>query len=170
MTLPLTLVVAMAENRVIGRDNGLIWRIKSDLKYFKANTIGRPVIMGRKTYLSIGRPLPHRENIVLTRDADFSAAGVHAVSSIDEAITLANRLAGEMGASEIAVAGGADVYAQLLPQARRIILTLVHAKPEGDAYFPAFEHMDFKETFREFHAAGPDDQYSFTYLTYESHR
>ncbi len=167
MTLPLSLVVAMAENRVIGRENGLIWRIKSDLKYFKANTIGRPVIMGRKTYLSIGRPLPQRENIVLTRDADFSAPGVHAVRSLDEAITLANRLAVEMGASEIAVAGGADVYAQLLPQARRIILTLVHAIPEGDAYFPAFEHMGFKETFREFHAAGPDDQYSFTHLTYE---
>ena len=83
MTLPLSLVVAMAENRVIGRDNGLIWRIKSDLKYFKANTIGRPVIMGRKTFLSIGRPLPGRENIVLTRDAHFSADGVHAVRSLD---------------------------------------------------------------------------------------
>jgi dihydrofolate reductase len=167
LTLPLTLVVAMAENRVIGRDNGLIWRIKSDLKYFKANTIGRPVIMGRKTYLSIGRPLPGRENIVLTRDPDFSAIGVHPVRSIDEALELGIRLGVKMGASDIVVAGGADVYAQLLPQAHKIILTLVHAKPEGDAYFPAFEHMDFKENFRETHEAGPDDQYSFTYITYQ---
>ena len=167
MTLPLSLVVAMAENRVIGRDNGLIWRIKSDLKYFKANTIGRPVIMGRKTYLSIGRPLPGRETIVLTRDPDFSAVGVHLVRSMDEAIELANRLGTQMGASDIAVAGGADIYAQLLPQAHRIILTFVHARPEGDAFFPMFEPMDFRETFRETHEAGPDDEYSFTYLTYQ---
>ena len=167
MTLPLSLVVAMAENRVIGRDNGLIWRIKSDLQYFKANTIGRPVIMGRKTFLSIGRPLPGRENIVLTREAHFSADGVHAVRSLDEAIELANRLAPGLGASEIAVAGGADVYAQLLPKASKIVLTLVHANPEGDAFFPPFEHLNFRETFREAHEAGPDDQYSFTYVTYE---
>ena len=167
MTLPLSLVVAMAENRVIGRDNALIWRIKSDLKYFKANTIGRPVIMGRKTFLSIGRPLPGRENIVLTRDPDFSATGIHVVRSIDEAIELGNRLGAQMGASEIAVAGGADVYAQILPQARKIVLTLVHAKPEGDAVFLDFETMNFKEIFREQHEAGPDDQYSFTYITYQ---
>jgi dihydrofolate reductase len=167
MTLPLALVVAMAENRVIGRDNGLIWRIKSDLKYFKANTIGRPVIMGRKTFVSIGRPLPGRENIVLTRDAGFAVPGVHAVHTMEAALDLANRLAPALGASEIAVAGGADIYAQLLPQASRIVLTLVHATPEGDAFFPAFEHMGFKEIFREAHQAGPDDQYSFTYVTYE---
>ena len=167
MTLPLSLVVAMAENRVIGRDNGLIWRIKSDLQYFKANTIGRPVIMGRKTFLSIGRPLPGRENIVLTREAHFSADGVHVARSLDEAIELANRLAPGLGASEIAVAGGADVYAQLLPKASKIVLTLVHANPEGDAFFPPFEHLNFRETFREAHEAGPDDQYSFTYVTYE---
>ena len=167
MSLPLSLVVAMAENRVIGRDNGLVWRIKSDLKYFKANTIGRPVIMGRKTFLSIGRPLPQRENIVLTRDPDFSAAGVHPVRSIEEAIALANQLGADMGASEIAVAGGADVYAQILPQASKIVLTLVHAAPEGDAFFPDFEQMNFRETFREAHEAGPDDQYAFTYVTYQ---
>jgi dihydrofolate reductase len=167
MSLPLSLVVAMAENRVIGRDNGLVWRIKSDLKYFKANTIGRPVIMGRKTFLSIGRPLPQRENIVLTRDPDFSAAGVHPVRSIEEAIALGNQLGADMGASEIAVAGGADVYAQILPQASKIVLTLVHAAPEGDAFFPTFEQMDFREIFREKHEAGPDDQYSFTYITYQ---
>ena len=167
MTLPLSLVVAMAENRVIGRDNGLIWRIKSDLKYFKANTIGRPVIMGRKTLLSIGRPLPGRENIVLTRDGDFRADGVHPVRSMDEAIELANLLAPGLGASEIAVAGGADVYAQLLPRASKIVLTLVHAAPEGDAFFPDFEQMNFRETFREAHEAGPDDQYAFTYVTYQ---
>jgi len=167
MSLPLTLVVAMAENRVIGRDNGLIWRIKSDLKYFKANTIGRPVIMGRKTFASIGRPLPGRENIVLTRDTSFSVPGIHAVYTMDAALDLANQLAPALRASEIAVAGGADIYAQLLPQASKIVLTLVHAKPEGDAFFPAFEHMGFVETFREGHQAGPDDQYSFTYITYE---
>jgi dihydrofolate reductase len=167
MTLPISLVVAMAENRVIGRDNGLVWRIKSDLKYFKAQTVGRPVIMGRKTFLSIGRPLPNRENIVLTRDASFSATGVHTVRSIPEALDLGGRLGVEMGADRIAVIGGADVYRQTLAGASQIVLTLVHAAPEGDAYFPPFEHLGFRETFREPHEAGPEDQYAFTYLTYE---
>ena len=164
---PLSFVVAMAENRVIGKDNGLVWRLKSDLRHFKAHTIGRPVIMGRKTFLSIGRPLPGRESVVLTRDDGFSATGVHAVRSLEEALDTATALAATMGANEIAVAGGADVYAQLLPQAQRIELTLVHAHPDGDAFFPPFEHLPFRETTRETHEAGPDDQYGFTFVTYE---
>ena len=113
MTRPLSFVVAMGENRVIGRDNRLIWRIKSDLKFFRQNTIGRPVIMGRKTFLSIGKPLPGRENIVLSRETGFAPEGVHVASSIDEALRLGEELADKMGADEIAVAdsGVADAGA-----------------------------------------------------------
>jgi dihydrofolate reductase len=167
MSLPLTLVVAMGENRVIGRDNGLCWHLRSDLKFFKANTIGRPVIMGRKTFQAIGKPLPNRETIVLTRDVKWPAPqGVHVAASLDDALRLANEIAPRMGASDIAIAGGADLYAQTLPLAERILLTLVHASPDGDAFFPAFEHMPFTEIRRETHAAGEGDDHSFTILTY----
>lgn len=167
MSLPLTLVVAMGENRVIGRDNGLCWHLRSDLKFFKANTIGRPVIMGRKTFQSIGKPLPNRETIVLTRDVNWPAPqGVHVASSLDDALRLANEIGQRLGASDIAVAGGADLYAQILPLADRILLTLVHASPEGDAHFPQFEHMPFTELSREARDAGEGDDHSFTIFTY----
>ena len=167
MSLPLTLVVAMGENRVIGRDNGLCWHLRSDLKFFKANTIGRPVIMGRKTFQSIGKALPNRETIVLTRDPNWPAPqAVHVATSLDDALRLANELGKRMGASDIAIAGGADLYAQTLPLADRILLTLVHATPEGDAFFPQFEHMPFTEIGCETRDAGEGDDHSFTILTY----
>jgi len=167
MTLPITFVVAMAENRVIGKDNALIWRQKSDLKHFKALTLGRPVIMGSKTFKSIGKPLKDRENIVLTRNTAFAAEGVHVAHAIADALALADRLGRAMGASDIAVAGGADIYQQLIDKVDKIELTLIHAQPEGDAYFPEFEHLGFVETRREAGLKGPEDQYSFTFLTYE---
>jgi len=162
-----TFVVAMAENRVIGRDNGLVWHISSDLKRFKAATLGKPMIMGRKTFLSIGKPLPGRETIVLTRDKSFAVEGVHIVSSIDEALIKADGLASSLGVDEITVAGGGDVYQQMMDRCDRIIMTYVQAAPDGDAFFPAFEHLGFYETAREAHEAGPRDDHAFTIVTYE---
>ena len=163
----LTFVVAMAENRVIGRDNGLVWHLGSDLKRFKAATLGKPMIMGRKTFLSIGKPLPGRETIVLTRDKTFSVEGVHVATSIDDAIKQGEVLAIKLGVDEITVAGGGDVYQQLMDKCDRIIMTYVHASPEGDAFFPSFEHLDFYETARESHEAGLQDDHAFTIVTYE---
>ncbi len=163
----LTFVVAMAENRVIGRDNGLAWHLGSDLKRFKAATLGKPMIMGRKTFLSIGKPLPGRETIVLTRDPSFSVEGVHVTSSLEAALAKGEALAASLGVDEITVAGGGDVYQQLMDRCDRIIMTYVHAAPDGDAFFPAFEHLNFKETAREDHPAGPRDDHPFTIVTYK---
>lgn len=165
--LPLTLIVAMGENRVIGRNNGLCWHLRSDLKFFKANTMGRPMVMGRKTFQSIGKPLPNRETIVLTRDVNWPAPpGVHVRSSLDEALRLGDELGRKMGAHDIAIVGGADLYAQTLPIADRILLTLVHASPHGDTFFPTFAHMPFTEISRESHGASDGDDHSFTIFTF----
>jgi dihydrofolate reductase len=160
-------VVAVAENGVIGRDNKLIWRLKSDLRRFRELTIGKPMIIGRKTHESIGRPLPGRETIVLTRDETFAADGVHVVHSWDQAVFEAERLADNMGASEIAIAGGAEIYKLALPQAQRLYLTLVHAEPEGEAVFPTYDRSAFREIRREARPKGPDDEYAFTFVDLE---
>jgi dihydrofolate reductase len=164
MTLPLVIVAALADNRVIGDDNRLIWRLKSDLKRFRALTMGTPMVMGRKTFLSIGTPLPGRETIVLTRDPAFAAEGVHVAHGLDEALAMGEARGAAMGAGHVTIAGGADVYAQALPLADSLRLTLVHARPKGDALFPAFDRSDYVETWRETHPAGPDDEHAFTFL------
>jgi dihydrofolate reductase len=161
---PIVIVAALADNRIIGRDNQLIWRLKSDLRRFKEITVGKPLIMGRKTYDSIGRPLPGRRTIVLTRDETFSVEGVETARSFDAAAALADRIADEMDASEIIVAGGGQVYECALPRADFLKLTLVHASPEGDASFPHFDAAEFRETFREDHPGGPDDEHPFTFV------
>ena len=158
------IVAALADNGVIGRDNQLIWRLKRDLRRFKEITLGKPLIMGRKTYDSIGRPLPGRRTIVLTRDESFSAEGVEVARSFDAAAAMAERIADDMGAAEIIVAGGAQIYELALPLADFLKLTLVHACPEGDAAFPHYDKSEFRETFRENHASGPDDEYPFTFV------
>ena len=123
MALPLVIVVAIAENGVIGKDNGLSWRMPSDLKRFRRITMGKPLIMGRKTFQSIGRPLPGREIVAVTRDEAFGAEGVHIVHSPREAVEKAQELAAKMGSDEIIIAGGAAIYGALLPRASRIDLT-----------------------------------------------
>lgn len=167
MTIPLILVVAVAENGVIGRDNQLLWRIKTDLGRFRRLTMGKPMIMGRKTFQSIGKPLPGRETIVLTRDRDFAAEGVHVVHTWDEAVAKGTELAAEMGADSVAVAGGAEIYALALPRVQSIFLTKVHVAPEGDAVFPDFDRSRFSETRREDHPKGPDDEHPFTFIDLE---
>ena len=167
---PVSIVVALAENGVIGRDNGLAWRLRTDLRRFRALTIGKPIVMGRKTFASIGRPLPGRETVVVTRNAGLAqevAAGVHVVHDFEDALTTAGRLADAMGADEIPVVGGAEIYRLALPVATRLHLTRVHASPEGDTVFPSFDEGAFRETFREPHEAGPEDEHPFTFIELE---
>ena len=167
MTRPLSIVVALAENAVIGRDNKLIWRLKTELKRFRKLTIGRPMIIGRKTHESIGRALPGRETIVLTRLKDFAAEGVHVANTWEDAVSQADRLAGRMGASDIAVGGGAEIYKLALPDAERLFLTLVHAEPQGEAVFPPFDRAAFREVRRQSYPKGPDDEHPFTFVDLE---
>jgi dihydrofolate reductase len=163
----LTLIAALADNRVIGADNRLIWRLKSDLKRFRALTMGKPLVMGRKTFASIGVALPGRHTVVLSRDSGFSAPGVHVARDLDAGLARAAELAREHGAAEIMIGGGADIYAQALPLADAMHLTLVHANPAGDAFFPAFAASQWREILRESHPAGPDDEHPFTFLDLE---
>jgi dihydrofolate reductase len=167
MTLPLAIVAAIADNGVIGRDNRLIWRLKSDLRRFRDLTWGKPMIMGRKTHESIGKPLPGRKSIVLTRDRSFAAPGVEVAHGWDEAVAHAEALAREMGADEISVVGGAEIYALALPHTGRLYLTLVHAAPEGDTVFPFYDRSAFRELRRRDCPKGPDDEHPFAFLDLE---
>ena len=165
MTLPLVIVVAVAENGIIGKDNGLSWRLPSDMRRFRRITMGKPLIMGRKTYEAVGRPLPGRETVVVTRDQSLRVAGVDVVHSLPEAIAKAGELAAKMGADEIIVAGGAEIYAALLRQATRIDLTRVHATIEGDAAFPELDPAEWRETSREEHAREAGDDHAYTVIS-----
>lgn len=149
------LVVAMArESRIIGKDGGLPWRIPGDMKFFKAQTMGKPIVMGRKTFESIGKPLPGRTSIVITRDNDWSFEGVTVCHSIGEALDAARAIATRDGVDEVCVIGGAEIYAQALPHADVIYLTEVAGDVEGDAVLAAFDMKDWEEMHR---APIPDD-------------
>ncbi len=163
---PIVVIAAVADNGVIGDDNRLIWRLKKDLQRFRGLTMGRPVLMGRKTFLSIGKPLPGRDIIVLTRDAGFAADGVRVVHSLDEALATGQQVAAASGADSVVVAGGAEVYRQALPFAERLELTLVHAKPAGDALFPDWERDAFEPGLNEHHQADADNDHPYTFATY----
>jgi dihydrofolate reductase len=167
MSYPLMIVVAVAENGVIGRDNQLLWRLRTDLRRFKDLTWGKPMIMGRKTFQSIGKPLPGRQTIVMTRDPHFSVDGVHVARSWAEAVAKGQELAAAMGAEAIAVVGGAEIYALALPEAHSVFLTEVQASPEGDAVFPAFDRTAFRELRRTAHPKGPDDEHPFVFVDLE---
>ena len=166
MTPQITLIVAVAGNGVIGRDNALPWRLPSDLKRFKALTRGKPVIMGRKTYQSIGRALPDRTNIVLTRDDAFRAPGVVTTMSLDDALQVAVGDALRRDTDTIAVIGGAAIYALTMPYATCIELTSVHALPDGDAHFATPDPGQWAESKREPHRAAAGDSADFSYVTY----
>ena len=160
------LIVAVAENGVIGAEGAIPWRLKSDMQRFKALTIGKPIVMGRKTFISLRRPLPRRTNIVITRDADFRGAGAVMATSLDAACAVARGDALRRSASEIAVIGGAEVYAQFMDSADRLEITEVHASPPGDTRLKPIDTSKWKEVARERHAAGPEDSASFSYVTY----
>ncbi|HYE44251.1 MAG TPA: dihydrofolate reductase [Caulobacter sp.] len=168
MTVPIALVVARARNGVIGRDGALPWRLRSDMAWFKANTLGKPVIMGRKTWDSLPlKPLPGRLNIVLTRDGSFEPRGALAVEDFSEALQTAREQAEEDGAAEVCVIGGTALFALALPKARRLYLTEVEAEPEGDARFPAFDEAAWREVRREAHPAGEKDDHPFVFRILE---
>ena len=162
----IVLIAAVADNGVIGADGELPWRLKSDLKRLKALTIGRPIVMGRKTFLSLRRPLPGRTNIVVTRDSGFRSAGALVTTSLPDALVIARADALRRSVAEIAVIGGAEIYAQCLDVADRLELTEVHVRPEGDTRFPAIDKAQWEEVSRVPNPAGPDDSAAFTYVTY----
>ena len=168
--MQIVFVVAVAENGVIGAGGKMPWRLKSDLARFKALTIGKPVVMGRKTFVSIGRPLPARTNIVITRDANFRADGVVVTSSLTEAKAIATGDAMRRFATEIAVICGAEIYAQWMDDADRLEITEVHARPDGDTHFPAIDATAWEEVARVRNPAGPHDSADFSYVTYRRRR
>lgn len=145
----IALIAAMADNRVIGANGGLPWRIPADLKHFKALTIGKPVVMGRRTFDSIGRPLPGRPNIVVSRNGNALPDGVDSADDIEKAVAIARRRAVEYGADEIMVIGGETLYRALLPLADRIYLTEIHEAVAGDTFFPAVDAAEWIEVSRE---------------------
>jgi dihydrofolate reductase len=160
------LIVAVAENGVIGRDNTIPWRLKADQQRFKALTLNKPVIMGRKTFASLRRPLPGRTNIVITRDPHFRAAGAVVTTSFENAVTIARGDALRRGVTDIVVIGGVDVYVRSLPLADRLEITEVHAAIEGNTRFPAIDGSAWRETGRQRHAASADDTADYSYVTY----
>ena len=161
----ITFVVARAANGVIGQDGKLPWHISADLQHFKRMTLGKPVVMGRKTYESIGRPLPRRTNIVVTRDADWRAEGVLVAHDVPTALALAYEDAHRVGVDEVAVIGGAEIYRQTLTQVARIYLTEVHRDYPGDARLE-LPSEGWREVAREDHAA-EGDQPAFSFVTLE---
>jgi dihydrofolate reductase len=165
VTLSLVIVVAIAENGIIGKDNGLSWNLPSDMKRFRRITMGKPMIMGRKTFASVGRKLPGRETVVVTRDRSFSFEGVRVVHSPQDAVAKAEELAARMGAEEIIVAGGAEIYAALLSQASRIDLTRVHAMIEGDVAFPDLDPAIWHEISREEQARQEGDDHAYALIS-----
>lgn len=152
---------------MIGRNNALPWHLSEDLRYFKQVTMGKPIVMGRKTYESIGRPLPGRTNIVISRDPGYLAEGVKSVTSLAAALELAEQVALIDGARELMVIGGAQIYAEALPIADRLYLTEVHAEVEGDAYLPAIEWSQWQEVRRQGFAAEGANPYDYSFVVFE---
>lgn len=163
----LALIVAVAENGVIGRDNTLPWHLPGDLQYFKRVTMGKPIIMGRKTFDSIGRPLPGRTNIVISRDRAYRAEGAAVVSSLDAALEVARDAGGGAANAEVVVIGGAEIYRLALPLASRLYITEVHAAVEGDAWMPDIAWDQWREISREPHAAAGENPYDFSFVVHE---
>jgi dihydrofolate reductase len=164
----LIIVAAVARNGIIGGGNGLLWRLPSDLRRFKALTMGKPLVMGRRTFHSIGRPLPGRETIVLTRDRAFAADGVHVAHDLEAALALAGGQAEATGAEAIVIAGGGELYAQTIDRAHRLFITEVAAEPEGDARFPPIDPRAWRELSREAGMRGPKDEADFAFVEYVS--
>jgi len=163
----IALIAAVAENGVIGRGNALPWRLKSDLAHFRRLTTNKPVVMGRKTYLSIGRPLPDRTTIVVSRDRAFAASGIIVAPSLEAALATAHGDALRRGTADIVVAGGGDIYAQAMPLAARLHITYIHRAVDGDAYLPPIDRRIWHEIARDERAAAAGDDAAFTFVTYE---
>jgi len=163
----LILVVAIAENGVIGNAGQLPWRLSPDLKRFRKLTLGKPMVMGRKTFASIGKPLDGRDNIVVSRDGAFAPKGVFVANDMESALEKARECARARNVSEISIIGGAQIFAEALPVADRIELTRVHASPQGDTFFPELDKRDWIETSCERHSAGPGDSADYSFIRLE---
>ena len=158
----IALIAAMTDDRVIGIENRLPWKLPADMKWFRQHTLGKPIVMGRKTFESFGsKPLPERLNIVITRDRNYRAEGAVVVHDIDEALAAAG------DAEEVMIIGGASFYEQMLPQADRLYLTFVHADVKGDAWFPEFDRSQWREVFREDHEADEKNPYGYRFVILE---
>jgi dihydrofolate reductase len=164
--MEVVLIVAVADNGVIGAHGAIPWRLKTDQQRLKAMTMGKPVVMGRKTFMSLRRPLPGRTNIVVTRDESFRASGAVVTTSFEDARAVAIGDALRRSADEIAVIGGAEIYAQWMEIADRLEITEVHGRPEGDTHFAAIDAAGWEEVARVRNPAGPDDNADFSYVTY----
>ncbi len=161
MTNPIiSLVAAMAKNRVIGKDNGMPWHLPADLKHFKAVTLGKPIIMGRKTYESIGRPLPGRQNIVISRDPTYQLDGCDTVTSFEAALELTKHI------EEVMVVGGGFLYSQVLPLANKLYLTFIDLEVDGDTQFPEYQHLALTEINRESFLADEKNAYNYEFVDY----
>lgn len=165
--IDLAVIVAAAENGVIGRNNALPWHLPEDLRYFKRVTLGKPIVMGRKTFESIGRPLPGRTNIVISRQPGYAPDGVHVVSGLDDALELAEEIALIDGVTELMVIGGAEIYRAAIPRAQRLYLTEVHAEVEGDALLPEVDWSQWRELSRESWPASEANPYSYSFVVFE---
>ena len=152
--LPLAMIAALAENRVIGLDNRMPWHLPADLKHFKATTLGKPIIMGRKTWDSLGRPLPGRLNIVVSRQPDLQLEGAEVFGNLVAALERAGQWAREQGVDELMLIGGAQLYAEALPLAERLYLTRIALSPEGDAFFPEWSASEWRCVASQAHPAG----------------
>src|SRR5215470_7025017 len=164
--IEVVLIVAVAENGVIGAGGSIPWRLKTDQQRLKAITLNKPVVMGRKTFESLRRPLPGRTNIVVTRDQNYRAAGAVVTTSFENAHSVALGDALRRFATEIAIIGGAEIYAQWMEAADRLDVTEVHARPEGDTHLAAIDPQQWEEVSRVRNPAGPDDSTDFSYVTY----
>ena len=163
----ISIIVAMANNRAIGRDNKLLWHLPEDLKYFKRITMGKPIIMGRKTFESIGRPLPGRLNIVVTRQKDWQHEGTRVTHSLEDAIEIAEAQAFIDGLEEVMVIGGAELYKHALPLASTLYLTRVDADIEGDAFFPEVDESVWQEVNRESFSSSETNPYDYAFCVLE---
>lgn len=159
--MKISIVAAIAKNRVIGKNNRLPWRLPRDMQHFREVTTGKPVIMGRKTFESIGKALPGRKNIILTRDSNFRAEGCVVVHSVEEA------LAAVEGTQEIMVIGGAEIYKAFLPRVERMYLTEIHADFEGDTFFPEYDPSEWQETERQDFPADEKNPYRYSFVVFE---
>ena len=164
--MEIVLIVAVAENGVIGASGAIPWRLKSDQQRLKAITLNKPVVMGRKTFESLRRPLPGRTNIVVTRDPNYRAHGAVVTTTFENARAVAHGDALRRFATEIAIIGGAEIYAHCMDRADRLEVTEVHARPEGDTRFAAIDAAVWQEVARVRNPAGPDDSADFSYVTY----
>jgi dihydrofolate reductase len=166
----LAIIVAVADNGAIGKDNALLWKLPEDMRHFKQVTMGKPIIMGRKTFESIGKALPGRTNIVITRNGAFTAEGVRCVSSLEEALQVAAQTVSMEPAEEAVVIGGSEIYQAALPLADRLYITEVHANVEGDTVLPRVEWDDWREVRRERHVAQTPNPYDYSFVFYERAR